>query len=132
MKRAGVTLAEIILAIGLLSVAVLGLLGVFVSQMALSGKSSQMSTADRLGHSLLEKSRRRGYNEISAGSFSGSLPDPVSASGFPPWPYPKQTVNNRAFVLNVTAALVQPGLMGIQVDVHWDGGKTSLKTYVHP
>ena len=132
-RARGVTLVEIILAIGVLAVAILGLATVFISGLKLVEASANLTSATNVGREFLETVKEHGYSGTRAGTFDGRTPTPPDArSGFPPAPYPKTTVDQHEYTLVVRCRDYSPTIRTIEVDVYWDrDSKTSFSTMVH-
>ncbi len=141
--RRGFTLTELVLAFALVAMAILALVGVFVSGIQLAARSRDVTTATEVGRQMLERVRlnasKGGFAYIPAGgyTFDGRVGQPavgVAPLQFPPAPYPEITQNNRKFALVVTGQEVMVGrLKSIQVEVWWsDKSKILLETSLHP
>ena len=130
----GLSLAEIMLAFGLLSVAFLSLIGVATGGLDLMARGNELTTATSLGHELLERVRADSGGIPSSAAFLGTAPTPT-VDGFPPSPYPITLVKGRSYLLDVTTEPV-PGterLISIQVVVRWgERVQVKLETYVLP
>lgn len=131
----GVTLIEIVLALGILAVALLSLIAVFVSGLKLADSSDQVTTASTIGQEFLELTKVRGYDQLAVGTFDGRTGDAQDpATGFPASPYPLVRRENRDFTLVVECADVGSTVRSVKVDVYWDvksGGKVTFYTRVH-
>ncbi len=118
-RSRALSLMEVILAIGILAVAVLALIQVFVSGLKLSARSLKVALATEVGREFMEVVRKRGHAMVAPGTYLGDVPTPPDATtGFPPPPYPVATMNQRDFVLVVRAAAVTPDVVSVQVDVY--------------
>lgn len=132
MERRGVTLTEILMAMGILAVAILGLIAAFIAGTHLVANSQEVATATQLTRSELERIRDLGYNLIPDAdvTFDGRNPDPA-LSGFPPLPYPGPPNSDYRMVVKVE----QRGyyLKSVAVETHWGlGHKVVLQAYIHP
>lgn len=129
----GVTLIEVLLAMSVLIVAILGLATVFISGLKLAQASNNLTAATNLGRELLETVKERGYSGTRVGLFDGRIPTPAdAASGFPPAPYPAVTVDNHPYTLVIRCRDHSPTLRAVEVDVYWDeDSKTTFSTMVH-
>lgn len=116
--RRGINLAEIMLAVGILAVAMLALIGVFTSGLRLLAQSRDSQTATQLARQVLEQVRVSGNVPHNALTFDGSTPTPAVA-GFPPAPYPTATVANLPFTLFVTTQPIRPDFVAVRVEVRW-------------
>ena len=91
-KRIGVSLLEVLLALGILSVALLGIMGVYTIGLKQS-VAEQSFQASEMGSELLERVGEMGFDDLPDTDvvFDGRRGDPA-VDGFPPAPYP--TRNN--------------------------------------
>lgn len=129
----GFNLTEVMLAVGLLAVAVLAVVGVFTSSLELMHHSENHSVASELGRELIETTRASGgYSFMPAGPrvFDGRKNDPPEA-GFPPEPYPETLVDGREyqFVVSVEEHPDLPDVRAVRIEIHWGTrGRTVLET----
>lgn len=129
--RGALTLAEILLATGLLAVSVLTTLTVFGLGLRLSSQSREAQVATQLASSVLERAIGGDVTlPVGPVSFDGQAPD----HGFPPAPYPQTQVGATLFRVKVRstpdAALV--GLYTVRVEVSWSADKSVvLSTQCH-
>lgn len=142
MSRRAFTIMEVVVALGILAVALLGTVQVFLGGVTLSAQSTQLATAGEMGRQILDRARAQGYASIPPGqnTFDGSapVPTPPSATGFPPTPYPSITIEGTRYdVIVRTDTVAVPGAISpprsVQVEVRW--GRThqvSLETYLYP
>lgn len=130
----GLTLAETLVAIGLLSVVVLTVIGVLLSGLRLLTLSQEMTDASNIGRQFMEAVRERGgYSVIppSISDFDGSLPD-AAGPRFPPAPYPSSQLNGRLYTLRVRTAQSSDNVRAVLVEVAWeDDGSIILETAFH-
>ena len=137
-KRRGLTVLETLIAVGLLSVALLSLLLVFTQGMRWLRQSSQVTGATDVAREFLERVRANGYDQVVVGTYDGRLPVPTppdATMGFPPGPYPQGIRNKERYTLVVRADAtgLPPNTVAVKVDVYWnDQGKISLETYLRP
>lgn len=132
MRRRGVTLTEILMAMGILAVAILALIATFISGTHLVANSQEVATATQLTRTELERIRDMGYNLIPEAdiTFDGRNPD-AAVSGFPPAPYPGPPGSDYRMVVTVE----QRGyyLKSVAVETHWGlGHRVVLQAYIHP
>ncbi len=132
-RQQGLTLFETMIAMAVLTVAILGLAGVFISGLRLVDASANLSGATNVAREFLETVKERGYSSTSVGQFDGRTPDAVNAATrFPPAPYPKTSVGRQTFTFVVRCQDFSPTIRSIQVDVYWDkDSKKSITTMVH-
>ena len=130
LKR-GLSLAEVVLSLGLFTMVVLGFISLITAGLRLNLQGDQMSSATQSGRTLMETVKQRGYDRISPGTYDGRLsspPPPNATTGFPPSPYPTSGV----YQIVVTAADYAAGIRSVKVDVYWGPrSKVSLFTLVH-
>ncbi|MCE7870243.1 hypothetical protein DYH09_07675 [bacterium CPR1] len=121
-------MAELVLAFGIVAVAILGLVGVFLGGVQLSARSRDLATGTELAHQVLEQVKynikKGGFAYIPNGAytFDGRNPDPtvgVAPLLFPPGPYPGQTLSSQKFDIIVTGQELSPTLRSISVQARW-------------
>ena len=131
----GLTLIEVVLSLGILSVVLLSLLAVFTSGLKLARSSDQATVATTVGQEFMELVRARGFGSTAVGVYDGRLNDPPDPStGFPFTPYPAIAIDHETYTLVVTCEDVSPTLRSVKVDVYWDlvrEGKLTFYTIVH-
>ncbi|GMU52935.1 MAG: hypothetical protein AMXMBFR33_20810 [Candidatus Xenobia bacterium] len=135
-------MAELVLAFGIVAVAILGLVGVFLGGVQLSARSRDLATGTELAHQVLEQVKFNikkggfGYIPNGAYTFDGRNPDPTVGAPpllFPPGPYPGQTLSSQKFDIIVTGQEISPTLRSISVQVRWgQTGNVVLETHLHP
>lgn len=121
-RRRGLTLVEVMLALGILAVAILGLVALFGSGLRLQSQSDRVSAATEIGQAFLERVRDGGVSGLPdhAAVFDGRVPStPDAASGFPPAPYPQ--VDRQGTIYHLVVEVVTHGAdrRSVQVQVHW-------------
>jgi len=124
-RRLALTLAEVIIAVGLLGLATLSLMAVFIGGLRLMSRSEVRTSASNLGNAVLESiTDIGGFHAIpdTDRTFDGNVPDPTS-SGFPPSPYP----GNAEFTITVETKIVTASTRAVQVTVRWDEGRVQLE-----
>ena len=130
------------LSIGLVAVAALSLLTVFVSGAKLMQRSNEMAAANDVARSVLEAVKRdyavNGVAALPAGAyvFDGKV-DPADNTGpniFPPAPYPTIRVNDTDFTIKVEGAPEGTRNRRVKVSVYWDTAEQPLRleTILHP
>lgn len=116
----GLTLIEVMIAMVVLVIAILGLTSTFVSGLKISQSSVNLTGATNVARELLETVKKRGYAATTVGEFDGRVPEPSHAgSGFPPAPYPQTLVDGQQYVLLVRCREASPTLRSVEVDVYW-------------
>ena len=137
--KSGFSLLELMIAFGLITVAILGLIGVFASGLGLSGQSRNVASATELGREVIERIKfeveQVGFGYVPGGtySFDGHVPDvSIGSPPFPPPPYQTAWMNNQEFVISVTGSELSPTFKEIRVTVSWDKlSKVILETRLH-
>jgi Tfp pilus assembly protein PilV len=117
------SLAEVLVALGLFAMIALGIVAVVLSNLRLNRQGDKMTLATQMARTLLETTKSRTYANITVGTYDGSTPaNPTT--GFPPPPYP----GNAEFRMKVVAADYSPAARSVQVDVSW-GTPASVRLY---
>jgi uncharacterized protein (TIGR02598 family) len=134
----GLSLIEVLLAIGLVAVAALTMISMFLYGLEASAKSSDIAAATAVGQQIVERVRRmhklQGFGATPTGSFvfDGRVPQPAVAN-FPPSPYPEATLNKRRYPVVVTGTQPSGFLKTMRVEVYYEPGKKiTLETHIHP
>lgn len=134
MSRRGVNLIEIMLALGVVAVAILSLMLVFTRGLDYFANSTDTTLAAATGRQLLDEIKQRGASKLPAGNvqWDGRVPDPKNAAlDFPPAPYPVFTDGTHKYTLVVRLTDINAGLRSILVDVYWgQRSHITLETYV--
>jgi len=110
----GFTLLEILVAVTLLSIGLLGIAGLTVGIMRGNRHSKMATTATTLAQDRMEEIRRRDYSD-------------VTETNFPDEDY--NTMTNFFFYKRVTSIAVDspsPNLKTVKVTVSWDGDASSV------
>lgn len=126
-----VTLLEILIAMCLVSMAVLAILAVYTSGLKLSAKGEKMVKATEIAQSTLETIRELGYDKIPEPqtTFSGKKGDPQTDEGFPPAPYPGES----DYPIQVTAGIKETDLKSVTVRVFYnERNSVVLQTFFSP
>ena len=111
----GLTLAEILVALALLSVALLTMVAIFTKNLSLAGKS------------MLERITVMDPDLVPVPSYFGG--HPVNADGYPPSPYPSQTVDGREYQIEVRTT-PRGELVLVETTVSWSRGRLSLASVI--
>ena len=129
MSTKGVFLLEIIIALGVVVVAILGLMAAFTAGLKMMNESEKISAATE----IVEQVKTTGYDKTTVGTYDGWIGEPADGTtGFPPAPYPQVKKQDQDYWLEVECAQVSPVVRMLSVDVHWDSqGKVTLKTLMH-
>lgn len=126
----GLSLAEVIIAIGLLAVAIVSLVAMFSRGMIQLGHSKQVSQATDAAQTCLETIKAGGPGFVALGTFDGRQDDPANADGFPPAPYPK-TAEGYPLVVRASQTGTPAGTVAVSVEVFYESGqKVYLETYL--
>lgn len=131
----GLTLAEVMMAAGILVVVLLLMIGVFIGGLQLMERSEVHTAASSIGREVLETIEDDGgfaALPLSAMTFDGAVPD-AKVDGFPPDPYPKAQRDGRDYVIKVQMRKIgtQGRSMAVLVTVDWDGGRIQLERVFH-
>lgn len=132
-KTAALTLAEVIIAIGLLSMVLLMLVGVFIGGLQLMARSEVHTEASSIGREVIETIEDEGgFSALpsSMASFDGAVPHP-KLDGFPPDPYPKATRGGREYIIRVEVRSPSSRLGAVLVTVKWNEGQIKLEKVFH-
>lgn len=131
--RKGLTLAEILMAVGLLSMVLILLVGVFIGGLQLMQSSEVHTAASSIGREVMETIEDEGgfaCLPLDSSSFNGANPD-ATVDGFPPEPYPTASRGGRDFVLRVETQNLSARMTAVLVTVSWDGGRIQLEKVFH-
>lgn len=110
---------------GLLATTVLTVMALFSIGIKLSSQNRDSITATQLGNSLLEKLVSGSVPvPVAASTFDGAVPH-AQVAGFPPVPYPRQSVDNNDYTFWVRSEPVSglTHVILVVVEVHWHGDK---------
>jgi type II secretory pathway pseudopilin PulG len=145
MKRTrGFTLAELVIAFGIVAVAILSLVGVFVAGLKLSSRSRELAVAVEIGHQVMESikqnTRTVGFGYVPAGAytFDGRATTPTPQVGaapslFPPAPYPRSLVNAHEYRVVVSGQALSATLKQVRTEVFYGtSGRVSFVTLLRP
>lgn len=129
----GLSLIEVILALGLLPVLVLSLFFLFTRGLKLQRQADDLTRASEVGRRMLEATRTFPYANIPVNtSFDGRNGQPRDANGFPPVPYPAYSLDQQTYRLRVETA-DDGGARAIKVEVFWPGNhRLVLETRLLP
>jgi type II secretory pathway pseudopilin PulG len=123
LKLRGLSVLEMMLALGILAAAVLGLVLLFGSGLQLQRQSADVTRATEVGRTFLETLRSQGGKAMPTAHarFDGRInqvSDP--STGFPPAPYPSLDVDGRTYRLVVELAVHSASRKSVKVEVYWD------------
>lgn len=128
MKRCslkGLTLAEVIIAVGLIGFVTLGLIGTIIGGIKLMSRSETRTAASNYGAAILESISDNGgfgYVPDTDITFDGNVPDP-RIDDFPPELYP----GNDQFTTVVRCRVLTPRTRAVEVEVSWGDGRAKLE-----
>lgn len=129
----GLTIAELVVSVGLLAVVGLALLAAFTAGLKLMQQSTNLTMATDLGREMLENINAGGYAQTALGTFDGRLgqkPDP--ATGFPGTPYPQGVRDGRNYDLKVRCSQHSFTTRQVMVEIRWGRiHRTKLAVLVH-
>lgn len=128
-KNRALTLAEVMLSVGLLGVVVLVVMGVYIAGIRSMERSEVRTEATNLGADLLEiVDEQGGFGALpdSDLTFDGSVPD-STLDGFPPPPYP----GTERYSLKVRTRVVSARTRALMVEVQWAQGAVKLERVYH-
>lgn len=131
MLRRGLTLMEILIALGLVAFALLTMVGVCIRGTHLMTRGERITIATDVGREVLESLKQQGYAALPAADslFDGRVPDPADASGFPGPPYP----SSRSCNLVIRTEKLDTELKSVTVTVYYDGtSHVEFQTYLRP
>jgi len=133
VRSPGFSLLENVIALGVITVAILGLVAAFTAGLRMMNQSEKISAATEIGRAFMETVKSKGYDQTTVGTYDGWIKESAdSATGFPPSPYPQAKRDNQEYWLEVQCAQISPVVRSVAVDVHWDAqGKVTLKTLIH-
>ena len=133
-KRA-VTVAEVMMALGIVAIAILALVTGFIGAIEMNARSVEMAVASQVGRDFLERVNEFGFENVPEGTFvfTGATGDPQTAEGFPPAPYPRVEANGQVHTLTVRVSTKGATLKVIVVEVTCGKrGRASFETYLYP
>lgn len=134
MKRRGMSLMEVVLAVGLAALTLLLLIGVITGGTRLMARSSSIATSTEVARQFLEVARRNGHGKLpeSPRVFDGRTPD-AAVGDFPPAPYPQAEVGGRRYPLRISVDRATGSNRALTVEVFdGDNARVILYTVVHP
>lgn len=138
---------EALVAVGLLAVAALALLTVFIGGLKMMQRSNEMAAANDVARSVLEAVKRdyKGHSDAlfppGEYKFDGRVPDIVFDDDpdelpppFPPEPYPSTTINDIDYTVVVSGKPESARLHRVRVEVYWgiSSQPVVLETLIHP
>lgn len=135
------------MAVGLLAVAALALLTVFIGGLKMMQRSNEMAAANDVARAVLEAVKRDYHIHSDAlfpsgeYKFDGRVPDDVfdddpdvAPPAFPPQPYPSTVINNITYTALVSGRPESSRLHRVRVEVYWGVSSQPivLETLIHP
>lgn len=128
----GLTLVEVLVALSLITIAVLALMAIFLAGTRMMRQATDVTMATDVGREFLETVKYDGYYKLSTGHYDGRVPDPQDATTqFPRGPYPSIKRGSQEYFLlvDVTDESAQNRL--VKVQVYWaDTHHITLATMV--
>ena len=134
LKRRGYSLLEILFAVGLLSFALLTMIGVYASGFKLLANGRDLTAATDVARGALTALQEVRFSDLpdAATTYDGRAAG-AAPQDFPPAPWPSTTVNHRKFALVVAVRPRTPTLKELTVSVYWGpSGRVTLQTLVAP
>lgn len=134
-RQKGVTVAEMVMAFGILAIAILAIVSGFLGAIELNARSVDTAVASQVGREFLERVHELGYDIVPEGNFTfvGANNDPQTADGFPPAPYPKVQANGKDHFLQVRVSTKGATLKVVVVEVtSGKHGRATFETYLYP
>jgi Tfp pilus assembly protein PilV len=130
LSSRGLSLLEVIIALGLIPVLVLSLFFLFSRSLRLQRQADDVTRASELARRELEALRVLDYARIPVPvQFSGQA---ANTDGFPPPPYPRTTLDGQVYEVRVDTA-AENGGKAVRVQVSWPGEhRVSLETRLVP
>lgn len=125
-SRKAMTLAEILLAVGLLAVAILALVALNTGGLRLMSSGRQHLAATDLAERVLDGARELGYSRIPVPK---SFPPDANSEGFPPAPYPGQQIDGYDYQISVKTQQVKNHLKSVEVKVSYGKHQRTLTRY---
>lgn len=122
------SLLEVLIAIAVMTMAVLSVVALFTSGLRMKTKLSQVALATEIARETMERIKSQGFTTLPpvGSTFDGSLPTPQTLSGFPPAPYPTIRRDGRDYFVVVAVSEVtgRPRLRTVDVEVRWGRDST--------
>ena len=136
MKRpSGLSVAEIIVAMTLIAVAVLAVIGLFTGAFKALNRSDLMTEGTEIAREVIEQTKLLGRDAPPPNdtTYDGFVPTPSEPTGFPPEPYPQVVRDGITYTVSVTVEPA-PGTTNakvLTVVVRWkETGRAELQTYL--
>lgn len=128
LNRAGLSLIELCLAVGILATAILTMVGVYVAVIRLGHESQEQIQALGIARHQMEMIRGVALPTAPA-SFDGRTNQP-RVKGFPPEPYPGLATEQAEYFVLVRVENDIKNVKLVTVEVHWSNGQVRLETLV--
>ncbi len=132
MKRRALTLLEVLISLGLVAIALIAIVTVFLTGLRSTRVKEQTAVANDLCHQLIERSKGLGGLPTSSMTFDGSVPTPA-VGGFPPGPYPGTQVAGQKYVLTVDVKPKggDPDVFIVHVTARWSIHRVDAETLMY-
>ena len=130
-RERALSVIEIMLAMGVLSIALLGIVAMYTQGLFLLSQNKQVARATELAQENLERIKDRGVALISPGVYdsrNGDQPDPVT--GFPPPPYNAGGNTEYPIFIEATNVGAPTGVIAVTVRVYFERDRNvEIQTY---
>ncbi|CAM9987568.1 unnamed protein product [Phaeothamnion confervicola] len=131
LNRAGLSLLEVMLAIALMGVVVVGILVVMGGGLRLMNQAGDVTRARELATQEMENIRQSAYAYSPDGTNFDARSGTAAVGGYPPAPY--NPAPGETYKLAVAVQRVNPTLRSIRVDVYWGvNHNIHLETLMNP
>ena len=130
-KERGLSVIEVMLALGVLSIALLGIVAMYTQGLYLLSHNKQVARATELAQENLEKIKANGVTLISPGLYDSRIGDqPDALTGFPPPPYNAVGQTEYPIVIEATEVGAPAGVIAVTVRVYFEKERNvELQTY---
>lgn len=128
-------MAETLVAMTLITIAVLAVIGLFTGAFKALNRSDLMTEGTEIAREVIEQTKLLGRDAPPPENttYDGSIPTPAEVTGFPPEPYPWVMRDGILYTVEVSVAPA-PGTTHakvLTVTVRWkESGKVELQTYI--
>ncbi|MBX3172571.1 MAG: prepilin-type N-terminal cleavage/methylation domain-containing protein [Candidatus Eremiobacteraeota bacterium] len=132
MKQRGLTLLEVLISLGLVAIALIAIVTVFLTGLRSTRVKEQTAVATDLCRQVLERSKGLGGLPTSTMIFDGSVPT-AAVGGFPPGPYPGTQVDGQQYVLRVDVKpkAGEPDVYIVHVSARWSVHRVDAESLMY-